>query len=209
MLAYRIRDVAAAAASERLHDRSHAGLARLAIAGPWQFAQHPEGGCVATWLGSKPRAFDSLGDGEACEDGMVYYRPDPLPGAMDLAKSKHSEDEIDVDLECGVRLSILLAISAPRRLRFTGGAAIGDPLSEYGLLARDVQRRLAEAPADQPLTVADAGVRRLLFLAVAQRYRVTEELLNDLGWLSTADVDPLLCAIWGSDPKAFAAATGI
>lgn len=206
MLAYRIPDVAASAAVGQMHE--HAGLKRIALAGPWQFTAHPLGGCLATWRGSKVPHVDSLGDGIACDDGLTYFRPAIMPTAMDLAKALRSADEIDVDLVCGVRVSILLAISAPRRLSFTSGPAIGDPLTEYGLLARDIQRRLAEAPEDQPITVADVGVRRLLFLAIAQRYRVTEELLNDLGWLSTADVDPLLCAIWGSDPKACAAATG-
>ncbi len=209
MLAYRIPDVAPAHAADRMRAGDHPGLARIALAGPWQFSAHPEGGSLATWLGSRVPRIDDLCDAVSCSDGLTYYRPSPLPSPMDLAKTLHSSDEIDVDLVSGVRVSILLARSSPRRLRFTGDSSIGEPLTEYGRLARVVSERLAEADADHPITTDDADVRRLLLLAIAQRYRVTEELLDDVGWISTADVDPVICAIMGSDPKAFAAATGI
>lgn len=208
MLAYRIPDVSPADCLDRMRDGSHAGLARIALAGPWQFSAHPEGGALATWKGAPVPRVDDLGEAVACPDGLMYYRPKVMPAQADLAKPSRSEWEIDVDLANGMRLTVLLAASEPRRLRFVGPDAVGDALTEYGQLARRVQRRLAESTPDAPITAADADVRRLLVLAVGQRYRVTDDLLDDLGWISTADVDPLLQAIQGADPKACAAATG-
>lgn len=175
---------------------------RLLPAGPWQTQTwaHPSlgWGALAWWVGCTqpeptPEAWREI------PDGLWYAPPALLPTQAELARP-NCPGGIDVPLICGRVVTMPLATLAPRKLRLTTGTA-GEPADEYGRLAYAVRDRLAAA-GKAGLPVLDPDLLRLLTAGLQLAYRVTPELLDDLEWLSTGDIDPLLCAALGHDPKA-------
>lgn len=175
---------------------------RILPAGPWQVLgfNHPTLGWGAlAWWADCPQP-----EGEAWRespDGLWYLPPTQLPSQADLAKP-NSPAGIVVSLSGGQAVTMPLAAIAPRKLSLTTGTA-GAPADEYGLRAAAVHSRLTGAGKDG-LPLLDPDVLAMIAAGLALAYRVTTELLDDLGWLTTADIDPLLCAGLGHDPKASA-----
>lgn len=175
-------------------------FARILAAGPWQVTaiNHPTRGwgALAWWPGC-PQPGDV--SWRQSPDGLWYASPARLPTQAELARA-NAPRGIEVQVTCGASLTMPLATLAPRRLSLLTGA-VGIPADEYGRLAYTVSNRLREA-GSAGLPIVDAEVLRLLVAGLGLAYRVTAELLEDLGWITTADVDPLLCAALGHDPKA-------
>ncbi len=173
-------------------------FARIMAAGPWQFRDYDHDGkhgVIAQWKGVTE---ESYGTPRLCSDGLWYFPAGAALTIASLAKD-NVPTGIDVDLSTGVTLTIPLALAAPRLLTFGDDDGLGAPASEFATLADQVFERLRKK---EPVTLRDKDVRRLVVLAVQQSYRVTDEVLTELRWITTLDVDPILCAIMGSDPKA-------
>ncbi len=196
MFAYRLPK-----ADQPIDAAEHASAKRLLPAGPFQYAAHPQGGTLLTWrdaAGKMAPLHDYAAPRETA-DGLVYYGPKVLPTVADLVR-RGSPPSIDVELSSGVVVPIALAASSPRKLVFTPtGASEGDYLTEYARLADDLREQVKR---DGDVMRSDRLLHRVVLLAFQQSLRVTEELLTDLGWVSTADFLPIVMAAWGTDPKA-------
>ena len=203
MFAFRIPDLSPEGGNEAV--RLHPVAKRLAIAGPWQLAKHPDGGSFATWRGASAK-WPDYGPPRTTHDGLFYHPPkDPTamtPAA--LAKTDHRPDTTVV-LSSGVTLSVPLATRGARRRRFGADIAVGEYVEEFSTAAFRLYDRVVSG--EKPME-NDADLCRVLYLAIATRYRVVEEALDDLGWLTTADDGVIIGAVFGSDPKASAAAGG-
>lgn len=181
--------------------RDHSAFARLALAGPWQFRDwNHEGkpGVLAEWHGHTG-GMAAYGEPRTSGDGLVYFPSREPLRQEDLAK-RSAPAGIDYATTTGHVLTIPLAAAAPRFLGFGDEEPLGEPANEFAVLALRVFDRLAT----KPIGFADPDLRRLVLLAVGQCYRVTAEVLSELRWITTADVEPVLLAIMGADPKASA-----
>lgn len=175
----------------------------------WQIQEHPNGGSVVIW----PRAEDgssfpleAFGASRDTSDGLVFYPSREEPTKIDLIRpEQHRLNGTWVQLSSGDSIFIALATETPRQmvLRAGGGIAFGKYQNEYGLLGHELFE-----PFFSPggISYTDNRLGRLIFLATQQSYYVTEDMAEDLPWYSTADVVPIVHAIMGVDPKAFAAA---
>lgn len=182
--------------------RDHAAFARIAPGGPWQFRDwmhEGQAGVIAEWAGSSGMSY---GTPRACADGLVYF-PSRLPLRQEDLAKRNAPAGIDYTTTTGVTLTIPLAAAAPRFLGFEDGAdAVGEAFGEFARLAERFFDRLSTEKKHIPWS--DADLRRLILLAIGQCYRVTAEPLGELRWITTADVEPVLMAMMGSDPKALA-----
>jgi hypothetical protein len=105
---------------------------------------------------------------------------------------------IDLQLSSGIYLTIPLAVYSPQVVDLFSGQITG-AATPFGVEAFALFDRMAAEPSI-PLT--DKQVLRVIALALMARYRLTPELLQDLRWVTTADIDPILSAILGTHPKA-------
>ncbi len=85
-----------------------------------------------------------------------------------------------------------------------GYRAVGKSNSQWASRSMDAWERMR---ADQT-SVSDSEVASIVFDCIAACYRITHELLTDLGILTESDVFPVMLAVWGYDPKALPAAGG-
>lgn len=198
MIAYRLPK-----ASLPLEAAEHPSAKRLLPAGPWQYSAHPQGGTMMTWkdAGGVIPPLHSFAAPRETEDGLTYYGAKQQLTPQELARTSFPNG-IVVQMSSGVSLSIAIALASARKLVFGAKAhSTGDYLTDYARLVEDVRDR---AVRDDKIRFDDQDLLRCVLLAVQQTYRVTEELLTDLGWLSTDDFLPILRAAWGdaSDPKA-------
>ncbi len=191
---------------------AHPKAKRLLIAGPWQLSKCGDGS-LATWRGSV-FALDAFAPAVPTDDGMEFLRWKDALTREQLLDRFAREDrcpEAVVELCCGMSISIGLALrGAARRRTFAGKGGIGALTDEYSCVVADILEALkppADANAPAPIIAAnDPRLMRALFLAVARRYRVTEEALDAWDILTTADDGRIWEAALGADPKAAAAA---
>lgn len=182
-------------------------FARVLGAGPWALTDTvlPDGtvGAMIWWSDcDRPDPADLTW--RTCPDGLRYGSPAVLPDISDLAKI-NAPPGIDVVLVNGMQVTIPVAMLEPRKIDFSTGKAT-EPATDFGRRAFAIQHRLAELPKDTGIPTTDPEVLHVIGLAFMQEYRLPPELLSDLGWITTVDVDPVLCAIMGADPKASAPA---
>ncbi len=185
-------------------------FARVLAAGPWSACRSMQDGKPGALIWSQgfnqPIPNFAPERWRPCSDGLLYLRPDPIPDQMSLARARRA-NSFDLTTSRGITLSIPLAASAPRLVSFSAGT-LGDPADDFGGAAFAVFDRLAEMRKDpaKVVTGTDPEVLRLVLLALQQTYRVTAELLDDLRWISSADIEPIILAIMGQSPKALEAA---
>ena len=179
-------------------------FAEIQHAGPWVYQSHPAGGTLAT-MDCGTRLPDDYGAPVYLADGLHYLPPLTLPTLYDCARPEAAGGVV-VRLSCGVQAEIPVALVSHRQLRLSRrpGPRMGPPVTEYGRLAAAL---LDEAKISGGLMDDDPRLSRLLTLALAQRYRVTAEMVDDMGLIAAEDVDCLLGAIWAGDPKAGAPAS--
>ena len=182
--------------------KGHPIFAEIQHAGPWQYQSHPDGGTLATYHGV-PGNLDHLAPAREVTDGLRYHAPLVIPHIYDCVKAGSAG--VDLTLACGITISIIEATLIHRQMRIGRGAVgLGDPVTEYGRLAC---RLLEKAKKDGGIPNDSPDLTRLIELAVSQRYRVTSELLDDMGIIAADDIDPILACAWMGDPKALAPAT--
>lgn len=174
-------------------------FARIQPAGPWKYTNHNHDGKrgVLAFLGEE----SALEPHRTCKDGLVYFGPAKPPSQEDLARLR-SMPCFTVTTSSGRILDIPLAVYSPRILAFDGEVDGGEFATEFGREALRIWNAIEAKNYPK-----NGEIARLVFLAVQQCYAVTEELLSDLGWLTDADIVPILLAVGGRDPK-FAAAAG-
>ena len=175
-------------------------LAPIMDAGPWSVAdwEHPElgHGVIAYWTGcAKPD--HRPGQWRALPDGRHYLAPAVLPSPGQLWRDSGPAG-IDLQLSSGLYLTIPLATHSPQVVDLFSGQITG-PATAFGSEAFALFDRIAAEPG---ISLTDPQVLRVIALALMARYRLTPELLSDLRWITTADIDPVLSAILGTHPKA-------
>lgn len=188
------------AAGVPMEAAEHPSAQRLLPAGPWQYSVHPQGGTLASWkdpAGRAPR-LDDFGPGRPTADGLTYYPP-KVPATLGDLLRKSLPPSTPVTLACGQVLPIALAASSPRKLVFNPGGTCsgGDYLTEYARLADELRMR---AKVEDVIGGADPLLGRVVLLAIQQSLRATEEVLTDLGLVSSVDFTPIVLAAWGYDP---------
>ncbi len=177
-------------------------FARVLQAGPWMLSDviMPDGARGAMiWWSDCERPDQHALEWRTCPDGLRYGKPKNLPDLSEIAK-RTIQPGIDVTLVNGMQVTVPVAMLEPRKIDFGSGQA-GEPATEFGRRAFAVQARLAATEKGKGLPITDPDVLHLIGMAMMQTYRLPPELLSDLGWVTTVDVDPILCAIMGSDPK--------
>jgi len=178
--------------------KGHPTLAPIRHAGPWEFRPHRDGGTLCLFAGTKDRldAFDAPVE---AEPGLRFLPPrQEVTPAMLARPAAGRPDATTVALASGQELAILPAYLEPRRV--LSGGRVGDPVTEYGRLAREVLGEIS-ASETQQIALLDPRVIGVIGCAIAQTYRVTTAFLDWSGWISTADLEPLLNAVM-SGPKA-------
>ena len=138
-----------------------------------------------------------------CHDGLWYLPPSELPDQAMLARERCPKG-IDLTSSTGITLTIPLAAAAPRAIDLATGE-LGEAVAPY---AREAYALFDRIDNGETVTLTDPQVRRVVLLALQACYRLTPELLADLGWITTDDLDPILSAILGSHPKASGDAAG-
>lgn len=177
----------------------HPAMARLRKAWKaWEYRTHPAGGTLLVPKGTNAR-LETCAPAIDCTDGLRWHAPLALPTLHDLARDDMPQPTARIELRrCGT-LSIPLGVGpvygvGPRR---------GQPSSPYGWLAADLYRRSIDK--EHVWTDADDDdVHALVFLALQAGYNLTEELFQELAPYDADELEPLLAAIWGRDPKASA-----
>ncbi len=136
---------------------------------------------------------------KTCPDGLVYFGYIKQPAQDDLARD-NVPNSFAVELSCGRTIDIPLAIAAPKCLSFDGSGDDGHA-TEFGREAFRIwdNIELKKFPNDMEC-------RKLIYLAINQTYKVTQELLTQLKWVADVDVVPIMLAISGRDPKSDAVA---
>lgn len=180
--------------------------AAFAYAGPWQFVGY-EGGALAQFKTEDGKArpleqydFDNMRDAVGM-DGVKYVPLKELPAQADLAKPIRGHYDCDVEL-ARVHLTICPGFAGPRVIDFSQRQC-SEYADEYGALAEELYERwLDEDKTGESITIVDPMVLRVIHLAIAQRYRVTPDLLTDLRWITDVDVEPILEVVFGLRPKA-------
>jgi hypothetical protein len=173
----------------------------------WSAQQHPVQGTMVVWPGQHGSGLqlDAFGPPRVTHDGLTYYPSLEKPTPIELMRDENTRlSGTWVSLYGGGELFIALATATPREIILcaSGGIKIGRHKAEYGLLAHD----LYEPFLKEGITFEDPRLGRLLFLALQQSYCITEEMIEDLGWICEADISPIIHAIMGIDPKASAVA---
>lgn len=193
MFAYRIPDLEPS--------EGHAGLAahpiakRLAHVGKWQLVAHPMGGAFATWAG-KPSFPAAYGEPRQTHDGLEFYPPKEWPTDRALFLREKLPEHEAVDL-VGGRVLVGVAMRAARKRRFSV-PGVGRPSGALADAAFELWDKINES---HDVMIDDPLLTRVLFLAVAACYRVTEEAMDDLGWLTTEDDNAVTSVVFGLHPK--------
>jgi hypothetical protein len=167
---------------------------------------HPQGGTLLVFPGaSLPVSLEAFGEPRATHDGMMFYPSLVEPTMEFLIRPELKRPQgIWVSLYKGTTLHVALATATPKALLIgaTGPLRSAGFVSEYPKLAFDVWNDYKE----KEIPHTDERLCRFLFLLLRESYMVTEEVAEELRWLTDLDIDPLLLASFGVDPKAFAAA---
>ncbi len=172
----------------------HPSFARIASCGKWHFVKHSHdsaSGVLAYW--DKPVGVD-LAKPKKCKDGLIYFGYTQEPTQDSLAR-ENIPNSFPVTLRSGRVIDIPMAIAAPKILAFDGTDE-SKHATEFGSEAYRIWEMI-----EGKSYPSDLECRRLVYLAINQTYRVTEELLSQLGWITDVDVVPILLAISGRDPK--------
>ncbi len=173
---------------------------RIKIAGPWQYFNTThigKSGVAAIWQDNKNGAcpLELFGAGKTSFDGLVYFPGDKL-SQTEIGKTNYIEGA-EYTTSLGITLTIPFAARAAVEVSFSS-LSLGSASDDFAKIAEDIW-------ADrQTIKLNDKRLLRLIYLALAQNYRITQEMLDDLRWLTSKDIDPVYCCIMGLDPKVLA-----
>lgn len=185
--------------------REHEAFQAIQHCGKWSYAAHTHNGVkgvLAFWGSKIPPGRDELTDSpKKCDTGLLYFAPNPIPTQKELGKSS-PYPSVDILTHSGRQLSIPLAVGAPRLVSFTG-YELGDFVDDFPAAAGRIESIIQNArDDDEDLQIDNKELLDLVCLALQQTYSVTPDLLNDLGWITSVDIIPIVQAVLGADPKA-------
>lgn len=188
-------------------------------AGPpsWTAGRHSGGALVWPANTPPPSSASVAGDGETCDDGLIYYAPPTLPSIYDQARAVIPDTSGQVRLRRCRQLSIAVGVGPVYAL----GPRAGTPSTEYGALAQALyqrwnERAVANVAAEDDLDEDAPSVslqaydvderdlldaQRLIFLGVQQCYAITWEYWAALSLYDADESNLLLNTIMGLDPK--------
>lgn len=155
--------------------------------------QNGRPGAVA-FIGEQP-SYNSPGWTD-CGDGMWYLPGRPLPAQVDLVRER-KVDGIEYVTSAGVTLTIPIASAAPRQILFSAKKA-GDHSGRFALNAFALFDKLQTG---EIASVFDPAVIDVIMQALSEVYYLTPELLDELKWINSSDVDGILMCIMGANPK--------
>ncbi len=160
-------------------------MARLLSTGPWQYQPH-QLGCMATWKSpSGPVPLNTFLPGRKTFDGLVYHGPKQLPQAETLmrqvAMGRMDLHTVTTSQDRGETIQIMPVYASPRQILEDN--KLGGYSSAYGRAVRGLLEKLHADPTLKFSMVSDEALE-CCRLAIMHTYRVTKELLQDLGWLS-------------------------
>ncbi len=184
----------------------------------WGFLMNLAGGCTAYlpgWDREKCRPAITTGEGWRCHLPLV------LPDLATRFRRDLTEREVVVvHLRSGFAIGIPNSAESPKSLVFTPeGGGLGGDVEQWSrdAWALYLQREVIEGEdgTKQVLLRADDGqTLRTISGAILRAYAVTHEWLSEYrtesgaAFFQTADMSPLLMALWGLDPKASPGADG-
>ena len=166
---------------------AHPRLVRLRGAGSWSFAGL--GGQVVATLILPGWAAAGWEPWRGGTDGCEFSLATNPPSLDAIAPTRIPPDAELVDLACGERVWVLPARRSARRLWFDGSDR--GPATAYGIAAHDLSQRLDAG------TATDDDVMRVALMAAASVVPVLlPEVCIGFGFVSSADLQPLLEAAW-------------
>lgn len=168
--------------------------ARLLEAGPWQ-AQPHEAGCLIAWKqpNNMPLSLTECLAGRQTPEGMIYYGPKALPKPAGIARPNTGKPEAEsVEVRPGVILKILPVTSCPRRLLTNG--ELGQSSHTYSILVHQLYDRIQK----HEVRLDDPDLIHVALACMRYTYRLTNELIDDLGWLDTETIEQLWRAAIGA-----------
>lgn len=173
----------------------------------WMVQRHPTGvGALLVFPRYDGAAvtLDAFGEPRDTADGMVYYPSKEAPDREWLIRPESSRPAGEWVKIYDGHLWIPIAFAAPRKLVLcsSGGYREGEPVSEFGQLGHEIFDPFI---SKEGVPFTDPRLWRLLFLALRESYWVTEEIVEDIPWLTTADITPIAMTALGLNPKRFAA----
>lgn len=183
----------------RADAKDHPALARLRTAWKaWGYHSHPDGGTLLIPKGSG-LTLANCRPAVACADVLRWHAPLTLPTLHDLAREDMPQPSARVELRrCGT-VSVPLGVGPV----YGAGPRRGEASSAFGQLANSLYQRAIDKDHDWS-DAEDRDMERLMFLALQAGYSLTEELFGELAPYDTDEVELILAAIWGRDPKASA-----
>jgi len=174
-------------------------FARLRGGDKWKTRDSTQNGKRGTiaWMGDSEDCPQPGTTGwEECADGLLYLRGVKMPEQGALVRP-HRVDGIDYTTAAGATITIPSAFAAPRKLLFST-AKVGDPASDWAQRAFALFDQLA---SKEHVSAFSTEVLSLIADAIGHVYYVTPEILDELGWITSADIDPILVCMMGLDPK--------
>lgn len=186
-----------------LSTAGHPVAQRIQHAGPWQ-ASSWRGGAALTFRSTgKPFNPDDYGHPVPIAGGCTFFPPaGPVEPAVLRRESLPPGQPLL--MISGVTLNVPRAETAPSFLVWDGDGLMqsGEPAQEWARLAWQAWDTRENTQQGQKMTASDALLALLTLRAVQASYRVTEEALSHLRWITTGDVGSILAILWGLDPKA-------
>ncbi len=176
----------------------HPAFKRIMSCGPWKWTKWQHNGKSGV-LAFQDDA-DTAGHAApiTCKDGLIYFGYKDMPDQSVLARES-IPNSFSVTLASGRVISVPMAIAAPRFMSFDGMSQ-DEHATDFGKEAFRIWGNIA-----QKQFPSDADSRKLVFLAINQNYKVTEESLTQLNWITDVDIVPIMLAVSGRDPKLVAA----
>lgn len=171
----------------------------------WMTHTHPQGGTLFVFPKYDGAAvqLEDFGPPRETFDGMVYYPSKESPDHDWLIRPENARPSGEWIKTYQGELFVAIAFETARRLVLCSGGGMrpGDPVSEFGRLGHEIFD-LFFSKDGMPYT--DGRLSRFLFLTLREGYWVTEEIAEDLPWLTHQDINPICQTALGCSPKRLA-----
>lgn len=171
---------------------------RIEPAGPWFYFPADVKGkkciVVAQKKSETPPTLKDFKDPIEIEENLYYFPCKKLPDIEEVAKENIAHETKDYTTSMGVTLSIPLYRSIPRVLN--SRSIVGKAVGVFAKRCESLFQKLSEGKQAE-----DKELILFVYAAIQECYSVTDDLLDDLQWVTTKDIDPILERVLGLDPK--------
>lgn len=170
--------------------------------GCWMVQSHPQGGtlCIFPRLDGSACNLEAFAAPRDTSDGMVFYPSREAPTTEFLIKPESMRGQGEwVTTYSGESLWVGLSFATPRRLLLSlSGMTVKNPVSEFGKLGHELYD---DYFSKDGIAFSDQRLGRLLFLSLRESYTITEEMAEDLEFLTDRDIKPIVEIALGVSPK--------